>query len=226
MRTAASPSWSRAIGPTRESLGRVRWSTCSFVVFPWLWACATGAVDGRPPRPAPSHSATAAAAATAGRRRRDRPRQPERRRGTARRRDRSMWWSDVRSPVRPAGIAWRSASSTTLRFVAAGELDLPAFAARITVATSSSARSSADIAGGVRPASVLSRRSANAGARAFSARRRLGVRLGDRAVENVVVVVVVTGHLRLLELPARRVRRTACETRAPHGTAARRTYRS
>src|SRR5262249_39714945 len=64
--------------------------------------------------------------------------------------------------------AWRSASSTRLRRFVAGSSTLP-LAARITVATSSSARSSADSAGGSRPAIVLSSRSANAFACARSA---------------------------------------------------------
>src|SRR3569623_1821798 len=65
-------------------------------------------------------------------------------------------------------IAWRSALSTSASRFAVASSALPA-AARITVATSSSARSSALIAGGVRPASVLSTRSANVFACARSA---------------------------------------------------------
>lgn len=67
-----------------------------------------------------------------------------------------------------APIAWRSASSTTERCLPGASSTLPCVD-RITVATSSSARSSADIAGGVRPDSVLSTSSANRRACASSA---------------------------------------------------------
>jgi hypothetical protein len=71
-------------------------------------------------------------------------------------------------PASACPVAWRRPSST-IECSLSGASSSPPLAARITVATSSSARSSADIAGGILPSMVLSTSSANAFAWARSA---------------------------------------------------------